>query len=177
MTGSNYVKLTTALVVGALLVPLLLLIAWGILYSLGTRDRTVRKELQSVRDWPGHVQEIHNALINHDPDLDMQGFLLRGTPGPYSVDVAAFRIINAKEGTFEALGSELQLAAIEPDHQLAGWGQTVVEGSSADWWVPPEVDSSYYASQHLLDGGEGPLYVVAYTPKNSTIYISYHFNF
>ncbi len=164
-------------IVGFLLVSLSLLAVDGAFfwYTTGHMPRGV---LESTDDWPYAMQQLLENLRLVDPSIEMDGYLMYGMPGPYSVSEAAFRIHDASPQVLIALKTELQLVPIQSDHQMAGWGRIVVEKVSEDWWVPLDQDgSNIFASQHLLDGGEGDLYVIAHEPATNSIYISYHFNF
>lgn len=163
--------------VGLLLATFLIWGVWSYLWWGMGRDRTVRQLLQTPSDWPHTVKELHDTLLNNHPDLSMDGYLMCGAPGPFSVDEAAFRIHESTPTIYDALKSGLELVEIEPDHPMAGWGRIVVEKATSEWWAHPDDKATYYASKNLLDGEEGPLYVVAYSPVTHTIYVSYHFNF
>ena len=65
----------------------------------------------------------------------MDGFLIRGKPGPHTIDVAAFRISDADQKTFDSLRSELKLVEIEHHHRVADWGRAVVEKATPQWWI------------------------------------------
>jgi|GEM_PF-5395847 len=162
---------------GLMLSPFLLWGAWSYIWWDMGRDRTVREVMPSVSDWPHAVQELHANLVATHPELNMDGFLMYGVPGPHSVSEAAFRIHDADQTTFDLLKSELQLVEIEPDHRMLGWGRVVVEKTTPEWWISADDDGTYYACQNLLDGEDGDLYVVAYASGTKMIYISYHFNF
>ena len=89
--------------------------------------------MPSISDWPDAVQDLHATLVASHPELNMDGFLIRGKPGPHTIDVAAFRISDADQKTFDSLRSELKLVEIEHHHRVADWGRAVVEKATPRW--------------------------------------------
>lgn len=170
-------KVATYLFLGfAALAAFMLLFGWS--YIWFWHDSTPRGILVSTADWPDAVQQLHEKLVAIDPAIDVDGYLTHGQPGPFSVSEAAFRVCHSSPEIVDALKNELKLVSIKSNHRLAGWGQVVIDKASNEWWASPRFnDTQIFASQPLLDGEEGDLYVVAYESATNTIYISYHFNF
>ena len=160
-----------------LLVALLLLVT-PFLASGCRRASDVPTVLTSPEDWPNAVRDLRNSLTATTPSLRMDGHLLSGKPGPNSIGEAVFRVHNASVETFEQLKSTLQLVPVAPEDDLAKWGDFVVKNSSGQWWAANDQDGTeLYASQNLLEGEEGDLYVVARETSSGTVYVCYHFNF
>lgn len=134
--------------------------------------------LLNPNDWPRPLQDLQQELGG---GTKIDGFLLYGAPGEYSVKDAVFRIETPPSLLNQIVG-RLELVHVEANQQqLRGLGDLIVSKAGKEWWPSAprsDVDSvDYYYSQRRLDGEEGDLYIAAYDKVDETLYLHFEYNF
>jgi hypothetical protein len=172
---------TVALIVAVAAVPLLLRVMaqisvnFAAAVAFGVSDPP--GPMPSVRDWPVPLQDLHQELLRiHSTGFD--AYLLDGKPGPDSVREAVFRI-SASKPILQQVVKRLNLVIVDSNNdRIAGWGDLVVSMASKEWWPPTSaIGVDHFASQPLLDGDEGDLYIAAFDKTSEQLFILYQFNF
>jgi hypothetical protein len=141
-------------------------------------DQTIRGEIKNKANWPDTISTLADRLIQLDANAQIQGYLLTGKPGRYSIEYAIFRIRNASENVFEAVSSEFELVQTQEDLFVKEWHREGVQPPPSAWWVQTNSETSqFYVSQSRLDGQEGDLYRAAFEPIDRVLFIEYYFDF
>jgi len=171
---TNLVALMVLAIVVALPCGSLLVYEFGWMRSW--RDTTVRQQLTAVEQWPEPIQELRADM--QAAGIDTESFavyLLYGEPRRTLTEVVCR--MDCDERAWALLRDRFDLRSVP--HAEGIWlHEKIVRVSSPEWWPSPEDEAvAYFASAHLLAGGEGPLYYAAYDPTAGRAFVHYHFNF
>jgi hypothetical protein len=159
---------------GALLaIALLALVGYVGLLLYSWRDTTPRGPLVSPQDWPEPIRELHDSMKRQVQAPAFEVYLLQGQP-KWTVSTAMCRVEDAP-GVFDFLQAKLKLKAVPAESRWTNW--FFDQRLPGDWRPSSRGGSQYFASQHWLDGGEGPLFALARDQQEQCLFLSYYFNF
>ena len=175
MAGASSVK--TVLVAVALLIglPVCAMTTCNLMWWYSWRDNTPRGPLVNVTDWPEPIQDLYTSL--GDAGIDTSSFsvyLLYGQPAQLSSSVACR--MDTDETAWHKIQQKLDLDPISESHGES-LRTLIIPRASPSWWPGEEDDVEYFASSHLLAGGEGDLYYAARDTNAGRAYVYYYFNF
>ncbi len=126
--------------------------------------------LPNPNDWPMPLQDLQQELGG---GTKIDGYLLYGAPGEYSVKSAVFRIATPAS-SLSRIVDRLELVSVSSTHKkLDGWGEDIVSKASTEWWPSsPGLDADsvdYYVSQGQLDGDEDSLYTAVFDEDHEVL--------
>ena len=145
------------------------------LYTYSWRDTTPRGPLTSPKTWPKPIRDLSAEAKRSGVDVDqLEVFLLYGRLGD-TVSTVICRLPESS-GTFEFLRKQLELQPVSAEKVERVRDEVARLAPPPEWWASSG-ETELFASRHLLEGGEGDLYVVARDPEQHRIFIHYDFNF
>jgi hypothetical protein len=149
--------------------------AW---YLYSWRDTTPRGPLPTPADWPEPIRDLHSKMTQAGVvSGPFEVYLIYGEPGstlstvicrmPKTAEAVEF--VTATLGMKDVTDAELPYVKMSD--------RAAENSAPSGWWATSNASTQVFASQQILIGGEGDLYIMAINPEEDRIFIYYEFNF